>query len=223
MRILVCEDEKNLNRIIKKKLEQEGYAVDSCLDGEEGLFYAKSTEYDLVLLDVMMPKLDGFQMLQKMREENIDYPVLFLTAKDSSEDIIKGLDNGANDYVVKPFVFEELLARIRVIIRTKPQKNGNIINIYDLEVNTNTRSVKRDEKEINLTLKEYSILEYMIYNKNIALTKEQIEDHIWNYDYEGETGLVKVYISYLRKKIDDPFEKKLIHTIRGVGYMLKGE
>ncbi|MFI3116011.1 MAG: response regulator transcription factor [Clostridia bacterium] len=222
MRILLCEDEKNLNKLIKQKLESEGYAVDSCFNGSEGLDYIDSMTYDLILLDIMMPKMNGLEFLKIIREKGIDYPVLFLTAKDSSEDIVLGLDSGANDYIVKPFVFSELLARIRVIIRTKPQHKGNILKFKDLELDMSQKIVKRSDNIIKLTLKEYAILEYMMLNQNVVLTKEQIEDSIWNFDYEGEGGLVKVYISYLRKKIDDGFDEKLIHTIRGVGYVLKG-
>ncbi len=223
MRILLCEDEKNLNKLIKQKLESEGYAVDACLDGKDGLDYIDSMTYDLVILDIMMPKINGLEFLKIIREKGIDSPVLFLTARDSSEDIVLGLDSGANDYIVKPFVFSELLARIRVIVRTKPKQLGNILKISDLELDMSQKIVKRADKDIKLTLKEYSILEYMMLNQNVVLTKEQIEDSIWNFDFEGEGGLVKVYISYLRKKIDGDFDEKLIHTIRGVGYMLKGE
>ncbi len=223
MRILVCEDEENLNRLICKKLTSEGYGVDSCYDGEDALHYINSTTYDLVILDIMMPKLDGYDVVKKMREKNIDYPVLFLTAKDSDADIVKGLDIGANDYMIKPFSFEVLMARVRVIIRTKPQKNSTTFKVKDLEVNTSSKTVFRSGQEIKLTSKEYAILEYMLYNKNKVLSKEQIENHIWSYDYEGNSDLVKVYIRYLRKKLDDPYEDKLIVTIRGVGYMLKEE
>lgn len=223
MRVLVCEDEKNLNRLICKKLEKENYNADGCFDGEEGWYYLEHETYDLVILDVMMPKLNGYDLLKKMREKGMDVSVLFLTARDSSEDIVLGLDLGANDYVVKPFSFEELMARVRMLIRTRPKRNTCLFKVLDLEVNTTMKTVKRSGDEINLTKKEYSILEYMLYNKNIVLTKEQIEEHIWNYDYEGDTNLVKVYMSYLRKKVDGPYEVKLIQTVRGVGYMLKGE
>lgn len=222
MRILVCEDEKNLNRLLVKKLTSEGYGVDNCFDGEEALDYINSTTYDLIILDIMMPKLDGYGVVKEMRERGIDYPVLFLTAKDSDQDMIQGLDLGANDYVVKPFSFDVLMARVRVIIRTKPQKNATVFKVGDLEVHTSSKKVLRAGKDIMLTTKEYAILEYLLYNMNSVLTKEQIEDHIWSYDYEGGSSLVKVYIRYLRKKLDDPFEDKLIVTVRGVGYMLKG-
>lgn len=223
MRILICEDELELNKIITQKLTKEGYSVDSCSDGEEGFYYATSAPYDLVILDIMMPKMDGFEVVQKMRTQNINAPVLFLSAKDSVCDIVNGLDLGANDYMVKPFSFDELLARVRVLIRTKPTQNNSIIKLYDLEVNTNSKEVTRQGDVISLTAREYAILEYMLYNINIVLTKDQIEEHIWNYEYEGGTSLVKVYIRYLRKKIDDPYELKLIHTIRGSGYVIRGE
>lgn len=223
MRILICEDERELNKIISQKLTKEGYSVDSCHDGEESLLYIQSTQYDLIILDIMMPKLNGHDVVKAMRNKNIDYPVLFLSAKDSVEDIVNGLDLGANDYVVKPFSFDELLARIRVLIRTKPKNNNNLIKLHDLTLNLNTREATRNNEIISLTSREYAILEYMLHNVNIVLTKEQIEEHIWNYEYEGGTSLVKVYIRYLRKKIDDPYDLKLIHTIRGVGYVIRGE
>lgn len=223
MRILVCEDEKNLNRLITKKLESQGYAVDSVFDGKEGLFCIEDTVYDLVILDVMMPHMDGHQVLQEMRGQGIGYPVLFLTARDATEDIVHGLDLGANDYMVKPFTFEELLARVRMLIRTKPRGTGTVIRIFDMEINTTQREVRRGGTLIPLTTREYAVLEYMVYNKNIVLTKEQIEAHIWNYDADIGTNLVKVYIRYLRIKLDEPYQQKLIHTVRGVGYVLRGE
>lgn len=223
MRILVCEDEKDLNKIISKRLRGEGYGVDSCFDGEEGLYYIENTAYDLIILDIMMPKKDGHSVIKSMREKNIMTPVMFLTAKDTTEDLVTGLDLGANDYMVKPFSFEELLARCRVLLRMIPQQNTHILKVADLEMNTNSRQVTRQGKSIELSAKEYAILEYMMYHINIVLTREQIENHIWNYDYEGGTNLVNVYIRYLRKKIDDPFDKKIIQTIRGSGYMIREE
>lgn len=223
MRILVCEDEKALNNIITKVLTKEGYAVDSCYNGEDGLYYIQNTSYDLVVLDIMMPKIDGLQVVSQMRGQNIYTPVLFLTAKDSTEDIVKGLDFGANDYMVKPFSFDELLARCRVLLRMKPQQNAQLLEISDLVMNTSSRTVTRGGTTIDLSSKEYAILEYMLYNINTVLTREQLEDHIWSYEYEGGTNLVNVYIRYLRKKIDDPYEKKLIHTVRGAGYVIRTE
>ncbi len=223
MRILVCEDEKDLNKVICKKLTGEGYGVDACFDGEDGLYYIENTPYDLVILDVMMPKRDGHWVVREMRGKNIHTPVLFLTAKDTTEDLVEGLDLGANDYMVKPFSFEELLARCRVLLRAEPQQNATILQVADLEMNTSARKVSRGGQEIDLSAKEYAILEYMLYHINIVLTREQIEDHIWSYDYEGGSNLVNVYIRYLRKKIDDPFDKKLIQTVRGSGYVIREE
>lgn len=223
MRILVCEDEKNLNRLITKKLEMEGYAVDSCFDGKEGLYCIQDTQYDLIILDVMMPIMDGYEVLKNMRNQGKENPVLFLTAKDSTEDIVHGLDMGANDYVVKPFTFEELLARVRMLLRTKPKGRQTTLKVHDMEINTTTKEVKRNGENISLTTKEYAVLEYMVYNKNTVLSKEQIEEHIWSYDADIGNNLVKVYIRYLRKKLDEPYERKLIHTVRGVGYVLKGD
>lgn len=221
MRILVCEDEKDLNKIISKRLRSENYAVDSCFDGEDSLYYIQNTSYDLVILDVMMPKKDGYAVVSAMRAKNILTPVLFLTAKDTTEDLVKGLDLGANDYMVKPFSFDELLARCRVLLRMKPQQNSHILRVSDLEMNTNSHEVTRNGAKINLSSREFAILEYMLYHINIVLTREQIENHIWSYDYEGGTNLVNVYIRYLRKKIDDPYEKKLIQTVRGSGYVIR--
>lgn len=202
-------------------LTKEGYAVDSCIDGAEGLSYIQSANYDLVILDIMMPKLDGYSVVIKMRELNILTPVLFLTAKDTTEDIVKGLDLGANDYMVKPFSFDELLARCRVLLRMKPQQNSHVLKIADLVMNTSSHIVTRNNIVIDLSAREYSILEYMLYNVGIVLSREQLENHIWSFDYEGGTNLVNVYIRYLRKKIDDPFNTKLIHTVRGTGYVLR--
>lgn len=221
MRILVCEDEKDLNKVITKRLTQEGYAVDSCFDGEEGLYYIENTEYDLIILDIMMPKKDGYQVISAMREQKITTHVLCLTAKDSISDIVTGLDCGANDYMVKPFSFEELLARVRVLIRSKPTQNAHLLEVADLVMNTSSHEVTRGGQVIDLSAREYAILEYFMFHVNVVLTREQIESHIWSYDYEGGTNLVNVYIRYLRKKIDDPFETKLIHTVRGSGYVIK--
>ncbi|WP_249029702.1 response regulator transcription factor [Tannockella kyphosi] len=223
MRILVCEDEENLNRLISKKLKLEGYAVDSCFNGEEGLYYVEQTIYDLVILDVMMPIMDGHQLLDAMRKAGIEYPVLFLTAKDSNEDIVEGLDLGANDYVIKPFTFDVLLARVRMLLRTRPRGSATILSIYDMKIDISKREVRRNNEIIVLSAKEYAIVEYLAYNKDVVVTKEQIEENIWDYDSEIGTGLVKVYISYLRKKLDDPYERKLIHTVRGIGYVLRSE
>ncbi len=223
MRILVIEDEVNLNDIIVKKLKLEHYGVDSCFDGEEALDYIFSTEYDVIIMDIMLPKINGFDILKKMRGKSIKTPVLLLTARDSIEDRVTGLDAGADDYLVKPFAFDELLARIRVLLRRNSDNADNIFKIANLTVDCNSRTVLRDNVNIKLSTREFTILEYMIRNKNRVLSREKIEEHIWNYDYEGGTNVVDVYIRYLRRKIDDGFTPKLIHTVRGIGYILKVE
>lgn len=221
MRLLVVEDEKDLNSIIVKNLEAEGYIVDSCYDGEDAVLFMMSIDYDAVILDVMIPKMSGFEVLKKVREMKIETPVLFLTPRDSVEDIVFGLNIGADDYMVKPFSFDELMARLRVIVRRKPEVRENIYTCGDLSLNVNTRQVTRQGKEISLSPKEYAILECLIRNKNIVLTRAQIESNIWDMDYNGESNVIDVYIRYLRKKIDEGFDEKLIQTVRGVGYMLK--
>lgn len=223
MKLLVVEDEKDLNHIIVKKLIAEGYSVDSCLDGESAMDYLLATEYDGVVMDVLLPKINGFEVLKKIREKHIHTPVLFLTACTDTDDVVTGLDAGADDYVTKPFVFSELLARIRVMLRKKVETRENTYQCGDLILNYNARTVERGGKEIVLSAKEFSILFYMIRNQNIVLTREQIENNIWNMDYEGSSNIIDVYIRYLRKKVDDGFDVKMIQTIRGVGYMLKWE
>lgn len=223
MKLLVVEDEKDLNSIIVKKLIAEGYSVDSCFDGESALDYLNAVEYDGVVLDVLLPKMNGFQVLKEIRAKDIQVPVLFLTACTDTDDVVLGLDAGADDYVTKPFSFYELLARIRVMIRKKVEIRENIYQCGDLILNYNDRTVKRAGKDIDLSAREFAILFYMIRNQNIVLTREQIENNIWNMDYEGSSNIIDVYIRYLRKKVDDEFETKMIQTIRGAGYMLKWE
>ena len=225
MRILVIEDEKNLNDIIVKRLILEKYGVDTCFNGNDALEYIFSTEYDVIVSDIMLPGIDGFEILKRIREKGIKTPVLLLTALDGIEDRVKGLDYGADDYLVKPFAFDELMARIRVLLR-RNSTNGNsnasnIFSIANLTVNCNSHDVFRDDVPIKLSTREFTILEYMIRNKERVLSREQIEQHIWNYDYEGGTNVIDVYIRYLRKKIDDSYTPKLIHTIRGLGYVLR--
>ena len=227
MRILVIEDEKNLNDIIVKRLILEKYGVDTCFNGNDALEYIFSTEYDVIVSYIMLPGIDGFEILKRIREKGIKTPVLLLTALDGIEDRVKGLDYGADDYLVKPFAFDELMARIRVLLR-RNSTNGNsnasnIFSIANLTVNCNSHDVFRDDVPIKLSTREFTILEYMIRNKERVLSREQIEQHIWNYDYEGGTNVIDVYIRYLRKKIDKDFEPKLIHTVRGIGYVLKVE
>ena len=226
MRILVVEDEKKINDIIVKTLKQEKYGVDSCFDGEEALDYIFSVEYDIILLDIMLPKKNGFEVMESMRKKGIKTPVLFLTARDQIEDRVKGLDLGADDYLVKPFAFEELLARIRVVLRKNSvsgEDSGNILKIANLTVDCNKHEVFRDDILIKLSAKEFSILEYMMRNRGRVVSKEKIEEHVWDFDYEGGSNIVEVYIKFLRKKIDNDFSPKLIHTIRRVGYILKVE
>ncbi len=221
MRILVVEDERDLNNVIVKKLTLDGYSVDACYNGLDALEYIEMGEYDAVILDTMLPKLSGLDVLIRLRAKNNTTPILFLTAKDSIEDRVKGLDSGADDYLMKPFAFAELLARIRVLTRKKAGNATNVFSLADLTVNCDDHTVERCGKTISLTSKEFSVLDYMIRNKGIVLQREQIERHIWNFDYEGGSNIVDVYIRYLRKKIDDGFDVKLIHTVRGTGYVLK--
>ena len=226
MRILVVEDEKKINDVIVKTLKKEKYGVDSCFDGEEALDYIFSVEYDIILLDIMLPKKDGFEVLKSMRKKGIKTPVLFLTARDQIEDRVRGLDLGADDHLVKPFAFEELLARIRVVLRKNSgsgEDSGNVLKIANLTVDCNKHEVFRDDVSIKLSAKEFSILEYMMRNKGRVVSKEKIEEHVWDFDYEGGSNIVEVYIKFLRKKVDNDFSPKLIHTIRRVGYILKVE
>ena len=227
MRSLVVEDEQNLNDIIVKRLILEKYGVDTCFNGNDALEYIFSTEYDVIVSDIMLPGIDGFEILKRIREKGIKTPVLLLTALDGIEDRVKGLDYGADDYLVKPFAFDELMARIRVLLRRNPTNGNpnarNLSSIANLTVNCNSHDVFRDDVPIKLSTREFTILEYMIRNKERVLSREQIEQHIWNYDYEGGTNVIDVYIRYLRKKIDKDFEPKLIHTVRGIGYVLKVE
>lgn len=221
MRILIAEDQKDLNKIINKRLVAAGYSVDSCFDGEEALDYMDAAQYDCLILDIMMPKKDGLAVLNELRERGDTTPVLFLTARDAIDDKVKGLDLGADDYLIKPFAFEELLARIRVLTR---KKAGNVSNTYeaaDLVLDAAAHTVKRGGKDISLSAKEFALLEYLLRNKGKVLSRTMIENSLWNFDYAGGTNAVDVYIRYLRKKIDDDFEPKLIHTVRGSGYILK--
>ncbi len=221
MRILVAEDEKTLNRILVKQFKSLGYSVDSCFDGESVFDFLAGAEYDAVVMDVMMPRKDGFEVLKEMRSANNRTPVIFLTAKAEISDRVFGLDLGANDYLVKPFSFEELAARVRMITRDSKGNSTNVFSVADLTVDVKSREVKRAGQKIDLSAREYSILETLIRNAGTVMTRDKIESSVWNYDYEGGTNVIDVYIRYLRKKIDDGYDKKLIHTVRGVGYILK--
>lgn len=221
MRILIAEDERDLCLILEEKLSDEGYSVDACYDGQEALEYLEAAEYDAVILDIMMPKADGYTVLQRYREGGGSAPVLFLTARDAIADRVKGLDAGANDYLIKPFSLDELMARIRAMTRTKHGRTEGILCAADLTLDPASHAVTRAGRPITLSAKEYQLLRYLLYNKGIVLSREKIENHIWNFEYEGGTNVVDVYISYLRKKIDEGHALKLIRTVRGAGYVLR--
>ena len=221
MRILVAEDEKDMNRLIVKNLSRAGYSVDGCLNGKEVFDFLSCAEYDAIILDIMMPVMDGIAVLKKLRSAGNSVPVLLLTARDGIEDRVNGLDAGADDYLVKPFAFEELLARIRVMLRKPVSVKSSVYQVDDLEVHMDTREVLRGGEKISLSGKEFALLQYMIQNQGIVLSRQKLEQHIWNYDYSGGSNVIDVYIRYLRKKIDEGHEVKLIHTVRGAGYVLK--
>lgn len=221
MRVLVVEDEKDLNSIICSKLVKEGYNVDACYDGQAALDYMEAENYDGAIMDIMIPNKDGITVLREMRNAGIQVPVLFLTAKTETQDIVRGLDVGASDYMTKPFAFSELMARLRVMLRTQNPVNENVITCGSLVVDMNNRQAIRDGKVIDLTVREYAILEYLARNRNVVVTREQIRVNIWNIDDDVNSNVIDVYIRYLRRKIDDNYEEKLIHTIRGVGYKLE--
>ena len=220
-KILIVEDEKQMSMFIEMELTHEGYEVDKAYDGREGLEKVENKEYDLVLLDIMIPSLNGIEVCRRIRQFS-NVPIIMLTAKSDVPDKVLGLDVGANDYLTKPFAIEELLARIRVYTREKVLKNKlDEIKVKDIVMNNITHEVWRDGKEIQLTKKEYDLLEMLLINKNIVLSREKLIEEVWGYDYVGDTNLVDVFIRYLRSKIDDDFEDKLITTIRGVGYVIK--
>lgn len=223
MRILVVEDERDLNRILTKTLTAEGCSVDACYDGLEALDYLSGASYDVIVLDRMMPRMDGMELLSRLRSQGDETPVIFLTAKDAVTERVRGLDAGADDYLVKPFSFEELMARIRVVTRKHSGSTTNLFTVGDLTVDTGAHTVRRGEKNINLSTKEFALLEYMIRNKGVVLSRESIENNLWNYDYSGGSNVVDVYISYLRRKIDSGWPRKLIHTVWGVGWVLREE
>ena len=221
MRSLVAADERDLNEILCNTLRSEDECVDGCFDGEEALDYLASVEYDAVILDIMMPKRSGLQVVEQLRRQGDHTPVLFLTARDSIDDRVTGLDAGADDYLVKPFAFDELLARLRVMTRKRGGERSNLFTIDDLTLDIRSKRVERGGVELKLSAKEYALLEYLIRNKGVVLSRIQIEENIWGFDYEGSSNIVDVYIRYLRRKIDKDHPVKLIHTIRGSGYVLK--
>ncbi len=220
MRILVIEDEKKVASFIKKGLEEEHYAVDTAYDGEIGLYMADVNEYDLIVLDLMIPKIDGLEVLKRIRSSKNNVPILILTAKNTVEDIVKGLDSGCDDYLTKPFNFMVFLARIRALLRREKIEKEPLIKIANVILSPVTHKVTRSGSEIELTSKEYALLEYFMRNPDRVLTRTMISEHVWDYHFDSLTNVVDVYVNYLRKKIDKDFEPKLIHTIRGVGYIL---
>ncbi len=223
MKVLVVEDEHKIANSIKKGLEQESYAVDVAYDGNDGYDLASSESYDLMILDLMLPGLSGIEICKKLRTNSIHTPILILTAKGQLKDKVDGLDSGADDYLTKPFAFEELLARSRALIRRPHATSGTVLCLDDLSLNTLTYEVKRGAKSIQLSSKEYALLEYLLRHIGKTITKEQIINHVWNYDSDVLPNTVEVYVGYLRNKIDKPFPEKtnLIHTIRGFGYKLE--
>ena len=224
MRLLVVEDQKDLNEIISRKLAKEGYAVDSCFDDKEALLYIEGAEYDGIVMDILLPEMSGIDVLKKMRSHGDDTPVLLLTALGEIEDRVAGLDAGADDYLVKPFDFDELLARIRTMIRRRGSQFSSIIKYKDLTVNTASHEVKRGDKIVELTAREYNILEYMLHNIGRAVTRDNLSSHVWNYDYDGGSNVIDVYVHRLRKKLDaaaNEDSEKIVETIKGVGYIIK--
>ena len=220
MRLLVVEDEKRIAQALRAGLEDEGYAVDVEHDGEDGLNAALAFEYDAILLDVMLPSLDGFEVCRRLRAESRHTPVIMLTARDREQDIVNGLDSGADDYLPKPFAFEVLLARVRALLRRPSESLSDELVVGDLTIETKDKKVTRGKKSIKLSVKEYTILEYMARNAHKTVSKEQIIGHVWDFDADVLPNTVEVFVTFLRSKIDKPFKKPLIHTVRGFGYVL---
>ena len=221
MRILVVEDERKVSTFIQRGLEEEGFSVDVAFDGEEGLRKAEAEPFDLILMDVMLPKMDGLTAIKSLRDKDIRTPVLCLTARDSVDDKVSGLDIGADDYLAKPFAFVELVARCRALIRRGSNDRGAEILFADLRLDPVAHKVWRAGEEITLTSKEYALMEYFIRNPNRVLTRLMIAENVWDYTFDSFTNIIDVYVNYLRNKIDQKFDKKLIHTVRGAGYALK--
>lgn len=221
MRLLVVEDQKDLNEIIERKLKFEGYSVDACFSGEDALDFMEFAQYDVVILDIMLPGITGIGVLREMRSKGNNTPVLLLTALGTVEDRVAGLDAGADDYLVKPFDFSELMARIRAMVRRSGEKASNEMKVKDLVVDIAGRTVKRGDKEISLTAREFGILEYMMRNQGRVLSRDKILNSIWNYDYDGGSNVVDVFVHHLRKKIDGDFEEKIIETVKGAGYIIR--
>jgi len=223
MKILVVEDEERVAQFIQKGLKEEGHAVDVSYDGEDGSFLAEVNDYDLILLDVMLPKKNGISVCREIRARGVVTPVLMLTARDSVEDRVRGLDAGADDYLVKPFAFEELLARVRALLRRRSDTKTPTLQLGDLELDPITRLVTRAGKPIRLTTKEYSLLEYLLRNANKVLSRTLIGEHVWDMNFDPESNVIDVYISHLRNKIDKGYDVALLHTMRGQGYLLSAD
>ncbi|NIP49102.1 MAG: response regulator transcription factor [Gammaproteobacteria bacterium] len=223
MRILVVEDEKKVASFIQRGLEGEGFSVDVANDGESGVEMGSANSYDLILMDIMLPKMDGLEAIKALREKDVSAPVLCLTAKDTVEDIVAGLDSGSDDYLTKPFAFAELLARVRALVRRGTQERGAEITYADLRLDPVAHKVWRGDSEIDLTAKEYALLEFFMRNPETTLTRTMIAEHVWDYTFDSFTNIIDVYVNYLRKKVDRDYAKKLIHTVRGIGYVLKEE
>lgn len=221
MRVLIIEDEKNLTKVLKKGLEENSFAVEVCHDGEEGMYRAETYPFDAVILDIMLPKLDGLSVLQRLREKQISVPVIMLTAKGEVSDRVAGLNTGADDYLPKPFDFTELLARLRSVIRRNKGRASSVIKISDLEIDMNLQMAKRASREIKLSAKEYRILEYLIMNRDRVISRAELIEHVYEMDFDLDSNVIDVYINYLRNKIDKGFDRQLIHTVRGSGYILK--
>lgn len=220
MRVLVVEDERRIADFIGKGLTEQGYAVDIACDGEDALDWADVAEFDVIILDVMLPRRDGIEVCRTLRQRGMRTPILMLTARDAVEDRVRGLDSGADDYLVKPFAFAELLARLRALTRREPAVLGSVLRVGDLVLDTTTRLASRQGQRIDLTNKEYALLEYLMRHPNQVLTRTMIAEHVWNYDFDSATNVIDVHIRYLRRKVDDPFPTKLIHTVRGAGYRI---
>ncbi len=221
MRILLVEDEKKVASFIKKGLEEELYEVDTAANGKEGLELGLTDEYDLIVSDIMMPLMNGLQLTKELRKNKITTPILLLTVKDGTKDKVEGLDSGADDYLSKPFAFEELTARVRALLRRKETQKDNLLNADNLAIDLVSHKVTRADKEIILTPKEYSILEYLLRNKNKIITRTKLIEHVYDFHFDSGTNVIDVYINKLRVKVDHGFDKQLIHTVRGVGYIIK--